>query len=287
MPTQEQALWCSEAATEPNPPYREYDKENCQDGDKYREGDALNFAVGQGTITVSPLQLAAAYGWRMAARFSSPRIGKAIIRPDGTLLKTIKAPSPKLPVPANVLEYEKQALTRVVSDPAGTASRAFAGFPTSQYTVGGKTGTAEVQAMNTDGLPAVRQILRRHMGSQRSSTNPHDQFATAGPALLNGALPTDLPNLLPSGTWGASPSAAHLGTGEPAAAASRAEILATKPDTRSTGVNRWRKVGKDGWSKQIGSESQYGEDDQIHGKCGAGSCSDDKWAEARLPTFFS
>lgn len=94
------ALWCSEAATEPNPLYREYDKKTVRTATRYREDDALNFAVGEGTITALPLQLAVAYGaLANGGTLFKPRIGKAIIRPDGTLLKTIKAPSTKLPVP--------------------------------------------------------------------------------------------------------------------------------------------------------------------------------------------
>jgi penicillin-binding protein 2 len=238
-------LWCSEAKTEPNPTYREYDIENCQDGNKYREGDALNFAIGQGTVTVSPLQLAMAYGaLGNGGTLFSPRLGKAIIGPDGKLVKTIDAPSTKLQVPATVLDYIRQALLTVVSDPnGGTGYPAFAGFPLDKVTVGGKTGTAEVTgkmdtawfasfggptgqpaqyavvAMVSQGgqggvtsAPIVRQIYDGIYGLDGSPSssgyNAHDMFAAAGPAVPNGAPPTRLPKLASVATSSASPPAA-------------------------------------------------------------------------------
>ena len=237
-----QKLWCSEASTEPNPTYREYDRENCHDGDQYREGDALNFAIGQGTVTVSPLQLAVAYGaLGNGGTLYSPRIGKAIIGPDGKLVKTIDAPSKKLQVPANVLDYERQALLTVVSDPnGGTGYAAFQGFPLDKVTVGGKTGTAEVAgkmdtawfasfggpagqpaqyavvAMVSQGgqggvtsAPIVRQIYDGIYGfdGNPSSHMPHDQYAAAGPAIPNGAPPSALPKLPTVPVVTTSPSA--------------------------------------------------------------------------------
>ena len=64
--------------------------------------------------------------------------------PDGKLVTTIVAPSQKLQVSPSVLSYIQQALIGVVTDPKGTGTAAFAGFPFDRYTVAGKTGTAEV-----------------------------------------------------------------------------------------------------------------------------------------------
>ncbi|MDQ1485129.1 MAG: penicillin-binding protein 2, partial [Actinomycetota bacterium] len=146
------ALWCLQATTEPDPTIRAILRDNCNGAYKiYQVGYALNTAVGQGTVTLSPLQLAVAYGaLGNGGTLFSPRIGKAIIGPDGSVVKTINAPSTKLQVPANVLSYERQALTTVVTDPKGTGFNAFAGFPFDRYTIGGKTGTAEVQSLNPD-----------------------------------------------------------------------------------------------------------------------------------------
>jgi penicillin-binding protein 2 len=147
-------LYCAEAKTEKNPQIRADDVSNCETNvlAEYQVGDELNFALGQGTVTASPLQMAAVYAAiGNGGTLYSPRFGKAILGPDGSVVTTITAPSSKLAVPASVLDYERAALQTVVTDPDGTASAAFTGFPFGQYTVAGKTGTAEVQAKNTDG----------------------------------------------------------------------------------------------------------------------------------------
>jgi penicillin-binding protein 2 len=265
------ALWCAQASTEPNPTYRQYDVENCHDGAKYREGDALNFAVGQGTVTVTPLQEAMAYAaLANGGTLFTPRIGKAIVSPDGKLVKKIDAPATKLQVPPEVLDYERQALQRVVSEQGGTAYYAFAGFPLDKYTIAGKTGTAEVQGkidtawfasfggpagqpaqyavvvMVSQGgqggvtaAPAVRQIYDGIYGLDGSPSssgyNPHDMFAAAGPALPNGAPPSALPNLMPRPVASAGPSHAPAASSPTAAphALGPGGVLASPPDRRS------------------------------------------------------
>ena len=61
----------------------------------YRAGDAVNFAIGQGDTIVTPLQLARAYAAARptAAPSTRPRVAKAIVQPDGTVLKKFR---PKL-----------------------------------------------------------------------------------------------------------------------------------------------------------------------------------------------
>jgi penicillin-binding protein 2 len=258
-------LWCAEASTEPNPTFRQYDIENCHDGKLYRQGDALNFAVGQGTVTVSPLQLAVAYGaLGNGGTLFTPRIGKAIVGPDGKVVKKIDAPSRKLQVPADVVGYLQNALQSVVSQPHGTGYRAFLGFPLDQYTIAGKTGTAEVQnkivtawfasfggpkgqpaqyavvVMVSQGgqggvtsAPAVRQIYDGIYGLDGSPAssgyNPHDMFAAAGPALPSGAPPAGLPDLSPAAVASASAPA----PGSPSTEGSTAASPPAEPPRRA------------------------------------------------------
>lgn len=118
--------------------------ENCKDGYVWRPGDAANFAIGQGDVLVTPLQLANAYASiANGGTIREPRVGKALVRPDGKLVKNITAPKiGELPDPHGVLAYERSALADVTR--SGTAAGAFAGFPLNKIAVAGKTGTAEV-----------------------------------------------------------------------------------------------------------------------------------------------
>ncbi|MGH3264575.1 MAG: penicillin-binding transpeptidase domain-containing protein, partial [Trebonia sp.] len=226
-----------------------------------------------GTVTLSPLQLAMAYAAiGNGGTLYSPRLGKAIVSPSGSVVKTIDAPSTKLPVPANVLSYEQQALAQITTNPLGTASTAFAGFPNDKYTVSGKTGTAEVQAINSDGTvkdptawfasyggpagqpaqyavvvmvsqgaqggvtaaPAVREIYDGIWGLDGPNTLPHDKFAQTGPALANGAPPSAIPVIagLAPATSASAPASADS-TVPKALSVLGANLLATHPDRRA------------------------------------------------------
>ncbi|MQA87823.1 MAG: penicillin-binding protein 2 [Streptosporangiales bacterium] len=118
-------------------------KENCKSGYQYRAGDAANFAIGQGDMISTPLQLANAYAsLANGGTVYSPRIGKALVRPDGTVERKIKPRKQgKLPVPKRVLSFIRDALADVPR--SGTAAGAFAGFPLDKLPVAGKTGTTE------------------------------------------------------------------------------------------------------------------------------------------------
>ena len=123
-------------------------KENCVDGDKIRAGDAVNFSIGQGDTVVTPLKLTQMYAaignggtiWQMM-------IGKAIVKTDGTVIKTMSPQKlGKLTASKSTLKFLQGALREVVI--SGTGAGAFAGFPIS---VSGKTGTAEVFGRNLNG----------------------------------------------------------------------------------------------------------------------------------------
>jgi penicillin-binding protein 2 len=255
------ALWCSEAKTDKDPDQKAIDQSNCQYHIPalYQIGEAVNVAIGQGTTTASPLQMADLYAAiGNGGTLYSPRLGKAIVGPDGKLVQTINAPSTKLPISADTLSYIQQALVGVVTDPNGTGAAAFAGFPFDQYTIAGKTGTAEVPpkddtawfasyggpagqpaqyavvvAISQGGqggitaAPAVRQIYDGIWGLNGNPKNPHDQFAAAGPALPNGTPPAALPKLAQTGSTGSSSPAPRspAGSSPPAAAAAAAFAL--------------------------------------------------------------
>ncbi|HYT10002.1 MAG TPA: penicillin-binding protein 2 [Mycobacteriales bacterium] len=120
-------------------------QENCADGWRFRVGDAADLAIGQGETTVSPLQLAIAYSALVnGGTVWEPRIGRAVLGPDGRVLRDLKSKAHnKVPVSAQVLDYIRSSLAFTPANGA-SGSVAFAGFPLDKVLVGGKTGTAEV-----------------------------------------------------------------------------------------------------------------------------------------------
>jgi penicillin-binding protein 2 len=124
---------------------RRLDQENCTDGWRFEEGDQANFDIGQGTVLMTPLQLAVAYEALVnGGRMRAPRIGKAIVSAGGRLVRRIPSPvTGHIPVSQTVLDDIMNAMYGVTTESHGTASGAFAGFPMGRVRVGGKTGTAE------------------------------------------------------------------------------------------------------------------------------------------------
>lgn len=126
-------------------------RETCADGGTYRGGDAVNVAIGQGDLAVTPLQLAVAYAAvANGGTLYEPRLAKALVGADGRVLRTM---SPvvrgRLPVRPEVLGYLRDALSRVPVE--GTAACAFGSvagcgpaFPLDLLPVAGKTGTGQV-----------------------------------------------------------------------------------------------------------------------------------------------
>jgi penicillin-binding protein 2 len=118
--------------------------DDCRTGYQWTPGQAAIAAIGQGYVSVTPLQLARAYAAiANGGTLYSPRLGEALISPAGKVVKRIK---PRvvghLPVPHWWLNYLTSALQGVVT--GGTAEQAFAGFPLKKVPVAAKTGTAEI-----------------------------------------------------------------------------------------------------------------------------------------------
>ncbi|MYW03425.1 penicillin-binding protein 2 [Streptomyces sp. SID3343] len=119
-------------------------KENCVDGWQFRAGDAINFAIGQGDTTVTPLQMARVYSAiANGGTLWKPTIGKAVISPEGRLVRDIvPQASGKLPISEATLKYLQTALLGVAQN--GTASGVFANWPNAQLPIAAKTGTGSV-----------------------------------------------------------------------------------------------------------------------------------------------
>ena len=118
--------------------------EFCIEGYAYRAGDAVNFAIGQGDTIVTPLQLTRAYAaLANGGTLYAPRVGKAIVSPQGTVLKRFE---PKanghVRLPQRVIDYIDTALKGVTRQ--GTMAWRMGGFPLDRVVVRSKTGSAEV-----------------------------------------------------------------------------------------------------------------------------------------------
>ncbi|KIH98216.1 penicillin-binding protein [Streptomonospora alba] len=194
-------------------------REQCRSGDRWTAGDAINRAIGQGDVQVTPLQLARAYAAiANGGTVYEPRVGRALLSADGERVEEIEpVKAGELPVEDRTLKYIQRALTQVPKE--GTASGAFGDFPQGKVSVAGKTGTATTQGRadsswfasyapaddpqfavvamvpqagtgGSTAAPLVREIYEGIYG-----------FSDGGePALSSGAPPTALPSVREDGS---------------------------------------------------------------------------------------
>ncbi len=114
----------------------------------WKPGDDINLAIGQGDLLLTPLQLAvglsAIANYKPALGYGTvwvPHVGLQITDPSGNAIHQIEPESRgEVPLAADYMAQIQRGLRLVVSDPAGTAYKAFKGFP---IAVAGKTGTAQ------------------------------------------------------------------------------------------------------------------------------------------------
>jgi penicillin-binding protein 2 len=193
--------------------------QDCQTGWVWEPGQAAIAAIGQGYVTVTPLQLANAYAaLANGGTLYSPRIGEALVSPaTGKVVQRINPPVIRhLPVSSYTLAYIRNALQGVVTQ--GTAAGAFSGFPLNKVCVAGKTGTAQLFGKNATSVfasfapcndpkyvvvvmipdsgygadvaaPAVRQIWDGIYGLEGHQA-----------AVPNGQVPSSLPQISSTGT---------------------------------------------------------------------------------------
>ncbi len=128
----------------------EYD--DCTAGDEWLPGQAVISSIGQGYVSVTPLQLANAYAaLANGGTLYSPRIGEALISPSGKVVQRINPPVIRhLPVSSYTLAYIRNALAGVVTQ--GTAAGSFSGFPLNKVCIAGKTGTAQAQGQQPNSV---------------------------------------------------------------------------------------------------------------------------------------
>lgn len=108
----------------------------------HNEGDAVQLAIGQGSMLATPLQVAVMISSiGNGGNLYRPLIVSKFTSPDGSVLST---DSPevisKLPERPEIMDVIRKAMRRVITDEKGTAQAALAGI---QIPIYGKTGTAE------------------------------------------------------------------------------------------------------------------------------------------------
>ncbi|MER6250638.1 penicillin-binding protein 2 [Streptomyces sp. NPDC001584] len=124
--------------------------ESCLEGNQLKAYDSINFAIGQGDVLVTPIQMATAYSAiSNGGTLYNPTVGKAVISPDGKHIEMIKPQSHgRLPIDAKTIGDLDKGLRSVV-EPGGTAAWRFGGWPMDKIPMHAKTGTAQVYGKQT------------------------------------------------------------------------------------------------------------------------------------------
>lgn len=111
-------------------------------------GDLMDFAIGQGAFTATPLQAAVSYAALInGGEVREPRVVDRIVDIDGGLLADVESPLVRT---VDISESTRSSLltdlNRVVT--SGTAASAFTEFGDGLELVGGKTGTGQSTPTN-------------------------------------------------------------------------------------------------------------------------------------------
>ncbi|MFI6005385.1 penicillin-binding protein 2 [Streptomyces sp. NPDC051366] len=124
--------------------------ESCLEGNQLKAYDSINFAIGQGDVLVTPIQMATAYSAiSNGGTLYDPTVGKAVISPDGKRVEMIKPRAHgRLPIDAQTIGNLDKGL-RMVVEPGGTAAWRFMGWPQDKIPMHAKTGTAQVYGKQT------------------------------------------------------------------------------------------------------------------------------------------
>lgn len=124
---------------------------------RWYPGDNVNVSVGQGGMTVTPLQLANAYAtFANGGTLWRPHLGGEVRSPSGELVRTVEPETLRtIDIDPAVWGAMHAGFEGAVRSREGTARGAFAGFPFDEVPVAGKTGTAEVNGKGDTSLFAA------------------------------------------------------------------------------------------------------------------------------------
>jgi penicillin-binding protein 2 len=156
---QRREKWCADAKEgfstlrEENPKLAEYytalAKENCLDGFRWRNGDAINASIGQGDTSITPLQLAMTYAAiANGGTVYQPQVAKAVLSSRGEVVQEFPPViRGQVDAPEGTFDFLRTAMTGVTSE--GTGRVPFEGFPLDEIPIASKTGSAQVFSDNS------------------------------------------------------------------------------------------------------------------------------------------
>ncbi len=126
--------------------------------EQWLPGETISAAIGQGYVTVTPLQMASLVGTVANDGINyRPRLVLAVMdRTSGNLQELPAVPRGKMNAKPETFRIIKDALADVVTK--GTATKA----KSSMVTIGGKTGTAQVAALRTGPEESIPKKFRDH-----------------------------------------------------------------------------------------------------------------------------
>ncbi len=109
-------------------------------------GDLMNAVVGQGAVLVTPLQLANGFSAMLnGGTLWRPRVVAEMVDQEGNVVdENPKSIIQTIDMEPGTVDALRRDFQQVVNGPIGTARSAFAGFGPQVWSVGGKTGTAEI-----------------------------------------------------------------------------------------------------------------------------------------------
>ena len=142
-------------------------------GEDWQPGENLSTAIGQGYVTVTPLQMAVAYNTiGMEGKVVKPFLVKKVVDHEGKILlerfpeivRDITLPQPNgYKIDPETFRVVKEAMRRVTNGTAGTARS----LKIPGVQMAGKTGTAQVMSFSADQIYAAcesRPMHLRHHG---------------------------------------------------------------------------------------------------------------------------
>jgi penicillin-binding protein 2 len=207
----------------------------------YQKGMAVNLAIGQGDVNVTPMQQLVFYGALATGKVWRPQVVLRIEDRDGKVLKTF-APEVRetLDIKQSTRDVLMKGLLAAVNQPYGTAY----GQRVKEFLVAGKTGTAQVVKLGAKRLKAeaVPYFERDHAWFATFAPadapeivvvvlNEHSGFGSTNAAPTAVALIKKYMELKALDAAGGAPPAAEAQPGVGAAGAAGAAVPAKAGET--------------------------------------------------------